>query len=159
MILYPQLHRRRRRRRREEKKRTKRMNNQALKLVFSWEDEGCWERTNAEGPSRQKLLINIIGDRGRIIKMNPSLPLNTLDTSAQIGTRMVDFYFEFLPAKSMESISILNFFPPNRGYLQSSSPHHTNTTPTPNTAQHPLVPLLHSTYQLPLPTSLTLRQS
>jgi hypothetical protein len=32
----------------------------------------------------------------------------------------VDFYFEFLPAKSQieESISILNFFPPNRGVDQ-----------------------------------------
>jgi hypothetical protein len=29
--------------------------------------------------------------------------------------RGLDFYFEFLPAKTEESISILNFFPPNRG--------------------------------------------
>ncbi len=36
--------------------------------------------------------------------------------------RGVDFYFEFLPAKSQieESISILNFFPPNRGRIQLS---------------------------------------
>jgi hypothetical protein len=32
------------------------------------------------------------------------------------GGHTVDFYFEFLPAKSIEeSISILHFFPPNRG--------------------------------------------